>query len=194
MQIVGWMVSAIVFGSAIFALFGGKAGVSTTDLNSLSQAILAIWALVYFVLLVVFYRYESNAVAGTFDLIELRKRDRRKWVLKGALAAPAGAAVAWIAGYACLGTINTYLPGPSIRHAAVVASVARYIYTWKCQNIKVRLQNGTEEWICNQRGPFGEIAPANAICAGSGDRAEVAEVSTSLGKSLALLSIDAPSC
>jgi len=195
MSIVGIIACVVFFASGIFALFGGKSGVSSTELNSLSHALLAGWTLVAGVLLIVLYRYEANAVTGTFALVESRKRNRGLWILKGFVFVPMAASVAWLAGYGALARANTCLSGAASRHEAVVTHPGKYIAaTASCEEIEVRLEDGATHWICVRRRPWGEHVPANADCAAVGARAEVAETNTALGKTLTLLSIDAPGC
>jgi len=191
MPIVGWTALAIFFSSGLYALYGVKPGTASTALNSLSHAGLAAWALIVGVLLIVFYQRLSDATVGTFDLIELRKRNRRYWIMKGAVGVPMATALAWLAAYGALAHVNTRLPGPTSLQQVVIAVPERYVVGWICREIKVRLQGGDEHWVCTTRWGFGDATPANAACA-AGDRAEVAARTTVLGKTLELLSVDSP--
>ena len=194
MPIVGLIAFAIFFASGVYALFGGKSGVSSTELNSLSHACLAGWTLVAGILLIALYRRESIAVAGTFALIESRKRNRARWILQGVVAVSVSTGIVWLAGFGAVARASTNLSGPASRHEAVIASPSGFSGALNCIQIEVRLQNGEKHWICVRRRAFGETVPANAACARVGAHAEVAEASTALGKTLALISIDTPDC
>jgi len=194
MKIVGLTAFAIFFVSGAYALFGGKSGVSSTELNSLSHACLAGWTLIAGILLVVFYRHQSNAVTGTFALVESRKRNRGKWILKGFATVSICAGVVWLTGYGALACASTQLSRPASQQDAVIASARRFNGSRSCSEIEVRLQDGGNHWICARRWAFGEYAPANARCARVGDRAVVAEGSSALGKTLTLLSMNTSGC
>lgn len=194
MRIVGLTALSICFALFFYTWLGGTSGVSSVELNALCHACLALWALVVGVLMIVFYRHESDPVTGSFAWVESRKRNPRKWLLSGFVVVPGGAFLAWLVAYIALATMNTNLPGPTIQIDAEIASPTSYgSYGEWCAITKVRLGNGATHWICTRR-PFGDFVPANARCAAEGSRARVGEVTTALGKTLALLSIDSPAC
>jgi hypothetical protein len=195
MPIVGWTACAIFIISGIYAFMGGKPGVATIELNSLAHVCLAVWTLVVSVLLGSLYRHESDAVTGIFALVESRKRNRWRWILNGVVLVPMVAAAAWLALYGGLSRFNTNLAGPVKRRDAVISRVYHLDYGWKCLSVEVRLEDDSEHEICVDTGVFNNnLVPANASCAALGDVAKVVEMHTVLGKTLTLVSIDAPSC
>ena len=177
---------AIVLAYAIagfYALFGGVEG-SLQSLSTVGHTLLIPWALIGCLGLVRQFRHDSAATTGSFALVELRKRNRARWLAKASASTIIGAAAAWLIGYGALNRLASRLDGPTTAVEATVTSAPKFRRNSKCLDVGVRLAEGEDEWICVQRSFFTPDPPPAARCARVGDLLTLEARETVLGRVL----------
>jgi hypothetical protein len=186
--------AALVFFFAAlgYSMWGGATG-TVSSLSALGHSLVLSWTLIVAVLLAVFFVRESRATTGTHKLIELRKRSRGKWLLRGIMTSLLGSGVASLFAHLALARYATTLAGPSTQEEAEIIQPATFRRMTFCGEVRTRLASGAKLWICVDPTLRPAGSPV-ALCAKAGDRATVTVTRTPLGPVLRIAAVTPPRC
>ncbi|HEV8444594.1 MAG TPA: hypothetical protein VGQ27_14005 [Steroidobacteraceae bacterium] len=180
-----------VFVAFYFMGFHAWLGQATIAVSPGAWVAAALVGLLSLPLTVLGYRRESDAVTGTFQLVELHKREPDRWMLRGLLAV----IVAGVSSFAFTWWMETelapFFSGPAIAGTAEVSLEPYYTYRSGCRRkIGLRLADGRTVHVCIKMG--STVVPPNASCVHLGEIVDVGIRDTPLGQVLTITR--APPC